>query len=307
MSTLRSLYYFVRLGRPLFLAGGFVFHALGVSAARFHGVALNWPALLWGQAAITATQLMTHYRNDYFDLEADRANRSYTYWSGGSRVLPDGLLPPRVALAAALALAAVALTAVAVLGLFIQPAPWTLLLPLLSLLLAWGYSAPPLRLNARGAGELTVAVIVPVLTPLVGYTLQTGSPGGLPLLAAFPLACLQVCMVLSVHLPDAAGDRAVDKRTLVVRLGPAGAARLYLGCLALAYGVLPFLAALGLPKLVALAVMLPLPVALWQAYRMGRGAWADPAAWNSLAFWSIGLLVLSCALEALAFSWLAMP
>ena len=47
---------------------------------------------------MTAAQLMTHYANDYFDLEADRANRTPTRWSGGSRVLPAGVLPPRVAL-----------------------------------------------------------------------------------------------------------------------------------------------------------------------------------------------------------------
>lgn len=306
MSFLRSLYYFIRLGRPLFLIGGLVFNALGVSAALYQGYALNWAALIWGQVAITATQLMTHYSNDYFDLPADRANTSSTHWSGGSRVLPEGLLPAWTALAGALTLAALALAAVLVLGLFIQPSPWTFILPLLALLLAWEYSAPPLRLHSRGFGELTVALIVPVLTPLVGYTFQVGSPGWLPLLAAFPLACFQVCMVISVNLPDARGDRKVDKRTLVIQLGPAGAARLYLGCLALAYTALPFLVMLGLPALVALAVLLPLPLALWLGYRIKRGDWSNPAAWSSLSFWSIGLLMLSAGLEALAFLWLSL-
>jgi 1,4-dihydroxy-2-naphthoate octaprenyltransferase len=249
---------------------------------------------------------MTHYSNDYFDLAADRANTSPTYWSGGSRVLPDGLLPAWVALAGALAFAAIALLAILVLGFFVQPSSWTFLLPLLALLLAWEYSAPPLHLHSRGAGELTVALIVPVLTPLVGYAFQTGSVGWLLFPAVFPLACLQVCMVIAVYLPDAAGDRAVNKRTLVVRLGPARAARLYLLCLALAYGALPFLVILGLPAPVAAAVILPLPVALWQGYRLGRSAWADPAAWNSLAFWSIALLIVSASLETLAFAWLAL-
>jgi 1,4-dihydroxy-2-naphthoate octaprenyltransferase len=248
---------------------------------------------------------MTHYSNDYFDLPADRANTSATRWSGGSRVLPAGLLPAWVALAGALAFAAIALAAILALGLFVQPSPWTFAIPLLALVLAWEYSAPPLRLHSRGVGELTVALIVPVLTPLAGYTFQVGSPGWLPILAAIPLACFQACMIISVNLPDAAGDRQVDKHTLVVRLGPAGAARLYLGCLALAYLALPVLVALGLPPLVALAVLLALPLASWLAIRMGRGAWADPAAWDSLAFWSIGLLMLSGGLEVLAFLWLA--
>jgi 1,4-dihydroxy-2-naphthoate octaprenyltransferase len=305
VSFLRSLYYFLRLGRPLFLIGGFVFHALGISAALYQGFPLNWAALFWGQLAITATQLMTHYSNDYFDLPADRANTSATRWSGGSRVLPDGLLPAWAALAGALAFGAIALSAILVLGLYVQPSPWTFFLPLLALVLAWEYSAPPLRLHSRGVGELTVALIVPVLTPMVGYTFQVGSPGWLPLLAAFPLACFQVCMIISVNLPDAAGDRQVDKHTLVVRLGPAGAARLYMGGLTLAYIALPVLVLLGLPPLVALAVLLPLPMAAWLAYRMQGEAWDKPAAWNSLAFWSIGLLMLSGGLEVLAFLWLS--
>lgn len=305
MSFLRSLYSFIRLGRPLFLIGGFVFHALGVSIALFQGFPLNWAALIWGQVAITAIQLMTHYSNDYFDLPADRANISAARWSGGSRVLPDGLLPAWVALVGALAFASIALLAILVLGLFIHPSLWCFLLPLLALLLAWEYSAPPLRLHSRGVGELTVALIVPVLTPLVGYTFQLGSPGWLPLLASFPLACFQVCMIISVNLPDAVGDRQVDKHTLVVRLGPAGAARLYLGCLALAYIALPALVLVGLPSPEALAVLLPLPLAIWLANRMARGAWANPAAWDSLAFWSIGLLMLSGGLEFLAFLWLS--
>ncbi|MDX1436849.1 MAG: prenyltransferase [Anaerolineales bacterium] len=301
MSTLRSAYYFFRLGRPLFLVGGVVFHMLGVSAALYAGHPLNWTALLLGQMAVTCTQLMTHYSNDYFDYEADRANTTATYWSGGSRVLPEGLLPPQTALRGAKVFRGIAFAAIGILGVFIQRSVWVIVLPLVGLVLAWDYSAPPLRLHSRGAGELTVALIVPVLTPLVGYTFQTGVPGILPLLAAVPLAFLQVGMVLSVNLPDAAGDRLVEKRTLVLRLGPEGAARLYLACLALAYLSLPFLAVLGLPPQVAAAALLPVLLAAWLAYRMARGDWAEPGAWNSLAFWSVGLLVASAVLEAAAF------
>lgn len=287
----------------MFLIGGVVFHALGIAIALYKGFPLNWAALVWGQVAITAIQLMTHYSNDYFDLPADRANTSSTHWSGGSRVLPDGLLPAWTALAGALVCGAIALLAILVLGLFVQPSPWTFFFPLLALLLAWEYSAPPLRLHSRGVGELTVAVIMPVLTPLVGYTFQVGMPDWLPLLAAFPLACFQVCMIISVDLPDAAGDRQVEKHTLVVRLGPAAAARLYLACLTLAYLALPVLVVLGLPPLAAVALLLPLPVSVWLASRMARGAWAEPAAWNGLAFWSIGLMMLSAGLEGIAFFW----
>ena len=83
--------------------------------ALTNGAAFNLRALVWGQVAITAIQLMTHYSNDYFDLEADRANRTPTRWSGGSRVLPDEELPPRLALALALVCMLVAFAALMVL------------------------------------------------------------------------------------------------------------------------------------------------------------------------------------------------
>ncbi len=71
--------------------------------------------------------------------------------------------------------------------------------------------------------------------------------------------------------------------------------------LALAYLALPLLAALGLPGGVAAAVALPLPLAAWLAWRMARGGWRRPAAWNGLAFWSIGLLMASAGLALAAF------
>src|SRR5206468_6718241 len=96
-AVLRRLMAFVRLGRPQFLVGGFVLYGLGGALAVAGGAAFDPWRYGWGQLVVTATQLMTHYANDYFDLEADRANRTPTRWSGGSRVLPDGALAPEVA------------------------------------------------------------------------------------------------------------------------------------------------------------------------------------------------------------------
>lgn len=306
MKWLRPLVDFIRLGRPLFLFGGFLFHALGVAIALYQGATLNLPALLWGQVAITAIQLMTHYSNDYFDLAADRANPTPTQWAGGSRVLAEGLLPPRVALVAAVVLAAVALLTTIHLSLNIQPAPWTAPLLLLAIFLTWNYSSPPLRLHSRGLGEVTVAITVPLLTTLVGSYLQSGRLSSLPLLATFPLACLQAAMILVINIVDAAGDVQVMKRTLVIRLGTARAARLYPLLLLTAYGALPALLLAGLPPPVAVAILLPLPLAIWQMRRMARGNWRTPATWDSLAFWSIGLLMGTAALETAVFFWLVL-
>ncbi len=305
LTALSRLIYTLRLARPLFLVGGFVFYGLGVMIALYQGAALDVTALLWGQAAVTAAQLMTHFSNDYFDLRADQANTTPTRWSGGSRVLAEGLLSPRTGLWLAVTCGALALAATVVLAVLVRSGPWAVGLLLAAIALSWFYSAPPLQLHSRGLGELTVALIVPVLTPLVGYTLQAGRPGLLPLLAVLPLACFQAAMILVINFPDAAGDRQTGKQTLVVRLGAARAARLHTALLATAYLSLPLLVRAGLPALAALAVLLPLPLGVWLAWRMVSGAWREPAAWNGLAFWSIGLLLASAALELVAFGWLA--
>jgi 1,4-dihydroxy-2-naphthoate octaprenyltransferase len=285
----RAIVAFVKLGRPKFLVGGFLFYGLGAALAVAAGAPFEASLFAWGQLIVTATQLMTHYANDFFDLEADRANRTPTRWSGGSRVLPDGALPPGVALGAALVLGLVALGAGLALALRAGERPLLMPLAVAMTTLAWSYSAPPARLAARGLGELTTAAVVTLCVPLLGYYLQAGEVHP-RVLAACVLPCLlQFAMLLAIELPDAAGDAATGKRTLVVRLGAATGARLY-GLLTIAgFGVLPLLAQGVLPTRVAIAPLVLAPLAIWQAARVVRG-YADPAGWESVAFWAVALV-----------------
>jgi len=292
----------------MFLAGGFVLYGLGAAiavhmrAGAGAGGGIDWTRFAWGQIAITATQLMTHYCNDYFDYAADRANLTPTRWSGGSRVLPAGELPRWVALAAALMLAVVAALAAAHLVVRTGAAPGVAGWLAAAILLSWEYSAPPLRLCSTGWGELDTALVVSFLTPLIGFHAQAGRLAAGPALAVFPLCCLQFAMLLSIELPDAAGDAATGKRTLVVRFGADSAARLYQIVLVLAYGSLPLLAIAGVvPAPVSLLALAPAPIAAWQFARMRAVAYRDPARWESLAFWSVALLIATSAAELLGF------
>ncbi len=291
----------MRLGRPHFLGGGFILYGLGAAVAAHEGFAVDFSAYALGQAAITLTQLMTHYANDYFDLPADRANETSTRWSGGSRVLPAGELAPRVALVAALTLGTLALA----LDLFLaaRTAGGARALPLLlaALVLSWEYSAPPLRLHSRGLGALTVALVVAVMTPLAGYMMQAPVRAALPLLVVAPLACAQLVMIQVLDIPDAAGDAAAGKRTLVVRMGPAFASRLSLAVLVAAYASVPLLVVFGLPLRAALAIALTLPVAAPLALGLGRSTWRDPARRGALAFSSVAWFMALALAELAAF------
>ena len=284
---------FLRLGRLHFLGGGFVLYGLGAAIAAKHGHAIDWTQYLVGQGAVTAFQLMTHYANDYFDYEADRANTTPTKWSGGSRVLPAGELPKSVALVAALVLAALGIAASISLA-----RSGSLALPTLALVLvlAWEYSAPPLRLCATGLGELTTAFVVTGLVPWLGFYLQAPAGGGerALVLTIVPLVLLQLAMLLAIEVPDARSDEETGKRTLVVRLGPTTTARLYVAFTALAFAWPALAFALGLPARVAAALAIPAPVAVWRITQIADHA--DANAFERLTFWSVFLLVVTSAL-----------
>ena len=296
---MRRILAFIRLGRPLFLGGGFVMFALGAAIAAWHGHPIDPRRYVLGQLAVTAFQLMTHYANDYFDYDADRANATPTRWSGGSRVLADGELPRQVALIAAVTLATAGL---AVAGVLATDAPaWTLPTLVAMLVLAWEYSAPPLRLCGTGMGRLTTAIVVTVLVPWLGFYLHAPDLAGVVTLVAaiVPLALLQVAMLLAIEFPDAVGDATTGKRTLVVRLGSARAARLYVGLTALAYGWLPLGAILGLPGEVALAAAIPVPLAAWRIARISDHR--ERAGFERLTLFAVVLLVVTAACELVAF------
>lgn len=286
---------FVKLGRPLFLGGGFLLFGLGVAIARATGHAIDPRRYLLGQGAVTAFQLMTHYANDYFDFDADLANLTPTRWSGGSRVLPSGELPRQVALVAALVLAAIGVGLSGALA--IDAGRFTVLTLALVLVLAWSYSAPPLRLCATGLGELDTAIVVTALVPWLGFYLMAPDLHGATLLARSLVtpALLQLAMSIAIGLPDAAGDAQTEKRTLVVRLGAARAARLYVMLTTAAFAWLPVS---GLPWRVALAAALPVPIAAWQVVRIADHS--ESANHEKLTFFAVLLLVTSSAAELAA-------
>jgi 1,4-dihydroxy-2-naphthoate octaprenyltransferase len=203
------------------LIGGFAGFGLGAAVARYDGFPLDWAAYLWGQLIVTSFHLMVHFANDYFDQAGD-ARATRTPWSGGSGVLPAGELPPWVALVAARVCAGIGLLATLHAALGSEVAITLVALAIAGL--AWAYSAPPLRLLARGLGELDAIAVVALLVPLAGYASFAHAIGVHAVLAALPGVCAMFAMMLSVEIPDVAADAATGKRNLVVHWGVAYAA-----------------------------------------------------------------------------------
>ncbi len=230
--------------------GGLLLHLLGAVIALYSGAGFNLAALLWGQIAVTASQLMTHYANDYFDLDADRTNLTPTRWSGGSRVLTGAQIAPRVALQAALTLASIALIADLVLSLHDSSRSWDAAPAAdhaaIGLVLQRAADPPAFARPGRTHDRSDRATAHAANR----FLLASRALARLPFLAAAPLCCFQFAMLLAIEFPDVAGDRRVGKRTLVVRWGaPTAAASTDRA----AAGIrsLPLLVLAGLPPLAA--------------------------------------------------------
>lgn len=272
---------FVRLARPKFLLYSWLLYSLGATLG-FSGEAMgSTGGYLLGLLFIWAAHLMTHFCNEYFDLAADRANPSPTGWTGGSRVLVNGVLNPTASIGAAFVLLFFCFAIALALPAYVS---W---LCLLTLALGWFYTAPPLQLNYHGLGELAVTAVLNGLTPMVGFALQAGALGWDPLVVLLPAILIQGVRMMVMNLADYAGDRKVGKRTAVVLLGVRKSVWVHTWVQCAAYvSLIPAVLWLGMPLSVAVCVGLTSPLALWHVARVLRGDFARPQSANSVVFWA---------------------
>lgn len=196
-------------------------YGLGVATALQPSGTLALAPFWLGLACLFALEAATVFVNELVDWESDRHNRHAGPFTGGSRVLVDGLLT-RHDLGIG---TGVALAVSATLALLLPAGGAYLPLGLLAVL-AIGYTAPPLKLCWRGLGEIDVAATHSVLVLLFGHMLQGGRLADpLPWAVGLPLFFSILPSITLSGIPDHDADRAAGKRTLAVLLGPRGAVR----------------------------------------------------------------------------------
>ncbi len=249
----------IRLGRLKFLQYSPILYNLGAVIALLEGAEFQFSTWALGLAFVWFAHAGTHYCNEYYDLPADRLHKNPSPWTGGSRVLVDGEIEPKTSIQAA----SVAFAFAAALALTL-PSGNCQALAALIILLSWGYSAPPLRLAWHGLGECTVVAVLNLAVPLLGCALLLGELPALLWATLLPLAPINFTRMLIMNMADIDSDRIAGKRTLVVMLGMARAARVHRLGLASAYLMLPVAVALSLPVDAALCLLIgSIPLTLW--------------------------------------------
>lgn len=194
----------------------------------------SWAGFALASAFGVADHLFIVLANDYADRHGDARNRDATPFSGGSRVIQEGLLSAQSVKRMAIAMGACVL-AIGLVGSQISLAMPVLAVVAVAVMLAYSY--PPLALSYRGGGELLQGLGVGVVLPMVGLAAQDAlSPEVLLLLA--PTFVLGVAGNVLTSLPDERADRDANKRTVAVRLGgrPARALSIVLHLFAIVLG-----------------------------------------------------------------------
>ncbi|MGE4243390.1 chlorophyll synthase ChlG [Ramlibacter sp.] len=153
--------------------------------------------------------------NDWFDRHVDAINEP-------TRPIPSGRIPGRWGLYLGIGWTAVSLAVASLLG------PWGFGAAALGLLLAWAYSAPPLRLKENGWwGNAACGISYEGIAWATGAAVMAGGamPGGNSLiLAALYSAGTHGIMTLN-DFKAVEGDRRMGVRSLPVQLGEQRAAR----------------------------------------------------------------------------------
>jgi 1,4-dihydroxy-2-naphthoate octaprenyltransferase len=158
--------------------------------------------------------------NDYFDHTSrnDWVNKNPTPFSGGSRVIQNGVLSPKAVLLAALFCLSAG-SAIGLLIVLLTQSLFILILGLLGLLGGFFYTASPIRLGYRSIGEPIIALLFGLLPVYGSYYLQTTTVDAVPLLPALIVWILVFLIIFINEFPDLPADAAVNKRTLIVCFG----------------------------------------------------------------------------------------
>lgn len=260
--------------------------ASGLSAGeRWQVVLLG--VLLAGPLVCATSQAV----NDWFDRHVDAINEP-------QRPIPSGRMPGHWGLYIAVVWTVLSLLVATALG------PWGFAAAALGLLLAWAYSAPPLRLKANGWwGNSACALCYEGLAWVTGAAVMAG--GAMPDLRSLLLAGLYSAgahgiMTLN-DFKSVDGDRRMGIASLPVQLGIARAGRVACWVMAVPQVVVvALLAHWGAPAHAALVGML-LGAQLMLMSRLlddprARAPWYNG---TGITLYVLGMLVSAFALRAL--------
>jgi 1,4-dihydroxy-2-naphthoate octaprenyltransferase len=221
-------------------------------AVRLDQFSFSWLAVT--ALAFFCMEVAKNAWGDVIDFESgtDLAVRpeDRTAFSGGKRVIVDGLLTREQTWLVAAVFGGSGLLLGALIVFFREPlALW---IGLIGALLGWSYHGPPLKLAYRGLGELDVVLCYGPLIVLSTYLIQSHELTWAVFWLSLPLGLFIAAFLWVNEFPDYEADLGAGKENLVARLGRRKASR-----------ALPCIYALAFLLILALPWLAGVPLSSW--------------------------------------------
>ncbi len=243
--------------RPNFLLLSVALVFLGVCVGRFYGFFHVYDAIL-SFIGLLLLHISTNVLNDYYDYKSGvDLQTKRTPFSGGSGILPAGLLRPGHVLRFAIVCFFVAVP----IGIYFVLTKGWLLLPLLAVGAVCVFLYTPV-LTRMVWPEFWAGLGLGTLPVLGTFFVQSGSYTVPALIASVPSGILVHNLLLLNEFPDVAADKTASKKTLPITLGNAAAAKFYSACTVLVYVWIAAAVAVKVMPIAALLALLTLPFAI---------------------------------------------
>ena len=228
------------------------------------------PKINWINAGLAlivslSLQIAVNFSNDYSDgIRGTDANRV-----GPTRLVATGLATAKAVRTAAFLSFAIACLAGTLLSL--NTTLWLILVGMISVLAAWGYTDGKRPYGYLGFGEFSVFIFFGLVATIGSYYVQTQQINWQIVLLSIPVGSLSCAILVINNLRDRPLDEMAGKQTLAVKLGDQKT-RFFYGFLLL-ITQLSVLLAIGINKQIALALIcLPLVYkVLMQVLRGAKG------------------------------------
>ncbi|MEA9358204.1 1,4-dihydroxy-2-naphthoate polyprenyltransferase [Bacteriovorax sp. PP10] len=200
--------------RPKTLFASLAPVVLGLAVAYVETQTLNGLIAVLTILCALVLQIASNLANDYLDALRGVDNETRL---GPTRVTSSGLIS-LTSMKNALILALAVAFALGIYLMFVG-GPFIMVIGLLSLYFAYGYTGGPFPLSYNGLGEVAAFIFFGVIA-VVGTTyLQTHSVSRLALILGMGPGFISACILAVNNLRDIVSDTDTNKRTLAVRFG----------------------------------------------------------------------------------------
>jgi 1,4-dihydroxy-2-naphthoate octaprenyltransferase len=246
--------------RAPFFTAGIVPVILGTVVAWYYFDYFSPWIFLLALAVTLCLHAGTNVINDYFDYKSgcDVINKDYIpMFSGGSRLLVEGVLRPRSVYAFAVSFFILGIVS----SLLLYFVRGLVVLGIVALGAITGYTYTK-HLATHGIGELCVGLDFGPIAVVGSYFVQTAVIDFNPIWASIPVGLMIANILWINEVPDIKADAKAGKRTLVARMGKSRAVRSFKVILFLTYSWVIVGVLLNLLPILSLIMLLTVPLAV---------------------------------------------